>query len=210
MDVFLVRDAADTLAQRRGANGQTFRIYNTFTDASNYERGFVRWESNRFEIGAEALGTGTARTTTLLNRAKAGSYTTRVDIRLEPDAGVISKSLSFAYTGGVPFQWGIDGTMVGSFAPTFFSVGTGDFGGATGAANAVDAGFMRIATNVVGVITRPSGTPIGGALEFLENTAPAAPAADRVRIYAEDDGAGKTRLMARFATGAAVQIAIEP
>jgi hypothetical protein len=31
-----------------------------------------------------------------------------------------------------------------------------------------------------------------------------------VRIYAEDNGSGKTRLMAKFPTGAAVQIAIEP
>ena len=37
-----------------------------------------------------------------------------------------------------------------------------------------------------------------------------APAANGVRIYAEDNGAGKTRIMALFATGAAVQIAIEP
>jgi hypothetical protein len=49
-----------------------------------------------------------------------------------------------------------------------------------------------------------------GYQELAEMTAPAAPATNNVRIYAEDDGAGKTRLMARFATGAAVQIAIEP
>ena len=41
-------------------------------------------------------------------------------------------------------------------------------------------------------------------------TAPSAPATNSVRIYAEDNGAGKTRLMALFATGSAVQIAIEP
>jgi hypothetical protein len=41
-------------------------------------------------------------------------------------------------------------------------------------------------------------------------TAPAAPAANQVRIYAEDDGTGKTRLMALFATGVAQQIAIQP
>ena len=51
---------------------------------------------------------------------------------------------------------------------------------------------------------------LGGYHQMTEMTAPAAPAANGVRIYAEDDGAGKTRLMARFATGAAVQIAIEP
>jgi hypothetical protein len=43
-----------------------------------------------------------------------------------------------------------------------------------------------------------------------EMTAPSAPAANSVRIYAEDNGAGKTRLMALFATGAAQQISIEP
>jgi hypothetical protein len=57
----ILRDASDTLAQRRTTNAQTFRVYNTFTDASNYERGFLRWSSNVFEVGPEAAGTGTAR-----------------------------------------------------------------------------------------------------------------------------------------------------
>ena len=60
-DVVLTRDAADTFAQRRSTNAQTFRLYNTFTDASNYERGFFRWNTNVLEIGAEAAGTGTQR-----------------------------------------------------------------------------------------------------------------------------------------------------
>jgi hypothetical protein len=46
--------------------------------------------------------------------------------------------------------------------------------------------------------------------ELTEITAPAAPATDHVRIYAVDNGAGKTRLMAIFPTGAAQQLAIEP
>jgi hypothetical protein len=61
IDLSLSRDAADTLAQRRTTNAQTFRIYNTFTDASNFERGFLRWSSNVLQIGTEKLGTGTAR-----------------------------------------------------------------------------------------------------------------------------------------------------
>jgi hypothetical protein len=60
-NTILIRDAANTLAQRNGTNAQTFRVYNTFTDASNYERGFLRWNSNVFEVGPEAAGTGTAR-----------------------------------------------------------------------------------------------------------------------------------------------------
>lgn len=36
-DVILARDAANTLAQRNGANAQTYRLYGTYTDGSNYE-----------------------------------------------------------------------------------------------------------------------------------------------------------------------------
>lgn len=59
IDLILARDAADSLAQRRGTNAQTFRLYNTYTDASNYERGFVRFNGGVFEVGPEAAGTGT-------------------------------------------------------------------------------------------------------------------------------------------------------
>lgn len=62
IDVFLARDAANTLALRNGTNAQAFRVYNTYTDGSNYERGGVRWSSNVLRIGTEtAAGTGTQR-----------------------------------------------------------------------------------------------------------------------------------------------------
>lgn len=51
------------------------------------------------------------------------------------------------------------------------------------------------------------------ATDFIagaEQTAPAAPAANGYRIFAQDNGAGKTQLMVIFASGAAQQIAIEP
>jgi hypothetical protein len=61
-DLILRRDAANTLALQNAANAQTFRIYNTFTDANNHERGFLRWSSNVFQIGTEkGSGGGTAR-----------------------------------------------------------------------------------------------------------------------------------------------------
>jgi len=61
MDVYLSRDAANTLAQRNGANPQTFNLYNVYTDTGNYERGRISWENNVFRIIAEKAGTGTAR-----------------------------------------------------------------------------------------------------------------------------------------------------
>ena len=60
-DVVIRRDAAAVLAQRNGTNAQEFRLYNTFTDASNYERGVFRWTSNVLELGFQAAGTGTSR-----------------------------------------------------------------------------------------------------------------------------------------------------
>jgi hypothetical protein len=60
-DVSLYRDAANILAQRRTTNAQTYRIYNTYTDASNYERLSFNWDTNVFKIKSEAAGTGTVR-----------------------------------------------------------------------------------------------------------------------------------------------------
>lgn len=60
---FIVSDAANTLAQRNGVNAQTFRVYNTFTDASNYERLSIDWSttSNVASILTLKAGTGTQR-----------------------------------------------------------------------------------------------------------------------------------------------------
>lgn len=66
-DLFVLRDAANILAMRNGVNAQAFRVYNTFTDASNYERGFFGWNSNRLDIGPQAAGTGTLRSIGLLS-----------------------------------------------------------------------------------------------------------------------------------------------
>lgn len=47
-------------------------------------------------------------------------------------------------------------------------------------------------------------------IEGAEMTAPAAPGGNGYRMFAEDNGSGKTRLMVIFATGAAQQLAIQP
>lgn len=58
-DVILLRDAANTLALRNGANAQAFNIYQSYTDASNYRRGTIIWAtSSRFILGLESAGTG--------------------------------------------------------------------------------------------------------------------------------------------------------
>jgi hypothetical protein len=79
--------------------------------------------------------------------------------------------------------------------------------------NAVSTGVVIDNTGDVGIGTTSPSTRLdidAGALELAEMTAPGAGAANTVRIYAVDNGAGKTQLMAIFNTGAAQQLAIQP
>jgi hypothetical protein len=58
-DLELHRDAAGTLAQRNGTNAQTFRLYGTYTDASNYRRLVQTMSSGGVaEIKPDGAGTG--------------------------------------------------------------------------------------------------------------------------------------------------------
>ncbi len=67
-DLTLYRDAADTLALRRSTNAQTFNIYNTYTDASNYERLAITGSA----ITVETAGTGTDNIDLTLTSAGVG------------------------------------------------------------------------------------------------------------------------------------------
>ena len=57
-DVVLLRDAADVLAQRRGTNAQTARIYNTFTSTTSFERLGITWSTNVCTIETEKGSAG--------------------------------------------------------------------------------------------------------------------------------------------------------
>lgn len=60
-DVILARDAANVLALRNGTSAQAFAVYNTYTDASNYERLQLEWSSNTGKLMANWAGTGSPR-----------------------------------------------------------------------------------------------------------------------------------------------------
>jgi hypothetical protein len=77
VDLTLARDAADTLAQRRTTNAQTFRCYGTFTDASNYVRASLSSTSTAVTLAAETAGTGADDIP--LNLTAAGTGTVKVN-----------------------------------------------------------------------------------------------------------------------------------
>lgn len=52
-DAFFVREAANTIAMRNATSPQMFRIYNTYTSATQYERLRFGWVGNVLRIGTE-------------------------------------------------------------------------------------------------------------------------------------------------------------
>lgn len=89
-DVRLYRDAAATLAQRNGTTQQIFRLYNSYTDPSNYERlTLTGVAGTSVNITAETLGTGGDNLDIVLTPAGTGSV-------LIPGGAYDSPGLGFA------------------------------------------------------------------------------------------------------------------
>lgn len=165
------------------------------------------WASNQLLITAQD-----AATTPLAVRAAAShsaniqewhnsSGTTR--LRVDANGNVFGQGILQAADSlrvGSAFLAGGDSVRAASYSC---------YGITGGIANsAYDVSWCRIGAALFGI--RGSSTSAGAAISLIEQTAPSAPAANGVYIYAEDNGSGKTRLMALFASGAAQQIAIEP
>lgn len=72
-DVGLSRDTADVLAQRRSTNGQTFRVYGTYTDLNHYVRAALSATSTGISLGAQSGGTGADNVNLTLFGAGTGS-----------------------------------------------------------------------------------------------------------------------------------------
>jgi hypothetical protein len=112
-----------------------------------------------------------------------------------------------------------DGTAVGRSAHA-----TGERGAAFGE-NAVADGYQSSALGSSTTANHDYSTALGRDatttatnqlrlgevhIEMGEITAPSAPAANAVRLFARDNGSGKTQLVALFASGSAIVIATQP
>jgi hypothetical protein len=86
----------------------------------------------------------------------------------------------------------------------------GNFGTSTFATSADELNFIgqRLRSEFVQV----SGAAGAGYIEFVQEQSsdPAAPSANRARLFTKDNGAGKTQLAVRFASGATQVFATEP
>lgn len=95
-DVLLNRTAANSLALRNGTNAQAWRVYNTFTDASNGEWLETFWTGNTATLGTNQNGTGVARALAIRT---GGTEAVRVTTSQEVGVGVTSLGAKF-HIGG--------------------------------------------------------------------------------------------------------------
>jgi hypothetical protein len=176
----LLWQSTNTIEQYNSTNAQSLWVYNTRTDGSNYERAGFRWNSNALEIGTAKLGTGSAREVKLLRDGSTALETTS------------SSSERIVVTGGVRTSDRLQvGSGGGSSSACTMWLTNGDANGAV----------MRLINGGGGA----------AGIDLAEySSAPGAPSANVARLYAIDNGSGKTQLMVRFNSGAAQQIAIEP
>lgn len=174
----LLKQDTNTIEQRAGTSAQTFRVYNTFTDALNYERGFARWNSNVFEIGTENLGTGVGRDVRI-------AFATNLLFKDASNSSTLTLDGGFNSNNVYGFQFGATGVF-----------GIGSWAGVTMSALAVPLGWtgtlnsspdIQIRRNAAGILSIRGGSDsAGGALNLLEQTAPAAPGVNQMTVYAED------------------------
>lgn len=135
----LTSDGTDILAQRNGTNAQSFRVYNTYTDASNYERGVFDWSTtaNSLTIGTAAAGTGSTRA---LNISIGGStrqtYGSTSTTSFNNLIFSVDNSLDIGASGANRPRTGYFGTSVIVAAGTTITTN----GVSTGATTAIPAG----------------------------------------------------------------------
>jgi hypothetical protein len=85
-DVTLARDGASILAQRTGIASQTYRLYKSFTDASNFTRAAWQFNANGLALAGESAGTGDANISITLIPKGTGSVRTTGKIYPATDA----------------------------------------------------------------------------------------------------------------------------
>lgn len=103
-DVLLYRDAAATLALRNGATAQSQRIYRTYTDASNYQRINITWNTTTALLMNEGLGTG-ADGSVAFNDAALATNATKGFVMIPSCAGIPTGVPADIPSGQIPMVY---------------------------------------------------------------------------------------------------------
>jgi hypothetical protein len=116
---FLVAETSSSLAMQDSTTAQTFRLYRTFTDSSNYERLTLTSSSAILEITAETAGTGSDNLNIGLTPAGTGQ------LRFINPGAVATARIQCTSSSGYAAidSYNSAGTQVGSFGYANSGVG---------------------------------------------------------------------------------------
>lgn len=145
----ILKQGTNTIEQRDTTNAQIMHVYNTYTDASNYERLEVGYESGNAYIRHVAAGTGTPTRTLILGTTDTQN---RIIIANSTTTFKVQNGDRVAISGGAL-------AMRSSLAINWTS--------STSPSGTADTGLVRNAAGVVRVTDGSSGT---GQLIFVVPT----------------------------------------
>lgn len=115
LDTQIVRDAANIVNVRNGANACTFRVTRSYTDVSNYSWLTAKWNTSTAVIHAEGAGTGSDGSVAFNDAALATNAT--VGFMMIPScAGTPTGVPADIPTGQIPLVW--DSTNLKLYAYT--------------------------------------------------------------------------------------------
>jgi len=114
--LYAYNNTSNALAQLNGTSAQTFYVFRTYTDTSNYERVAVQSGAGYFELACETAGTGTDDIDLRLTAAGIGKVTAASSITARsataiPAGGTAGAGLMVSSTANF-------GVFFGSGAPT--------------------------------------------------------------------------------------------
>jgi hypothetical protein len=196
-------------------------LYSNTTGGSNSAFGYAALNKNTFggfnmAIGRQAMYENLTGTHNSAIGYQSLYYNTSGNYNLAIGTSALLANTTGSNNVGLGWEAGryqANGSTALQTAANSIYIGTQCRGFNNGDTNAIVIGYQAIGqganTTVIGNTSTVLTAFPGGALQLTEMTAPSAPSANNARVYAEDDGTGKTRLMVRFATGAAQQLAIE-
>ena len=158
-------ESANVLALRNSTTAQGLYVYNTYTDASNYERGVFDWTTtaNVLTIGMQKAGTGAIRQIVIQAPYGAGAY----GITLDGGQGIADY---VKITAGNAADFFFAGALAGRFNGNGLYLNSLPL--ALGPGLSPDTGISRSAA---GVLAIGNGTAGDGSATILAKTKAGAP-----------------------------------
>ena len=152
---------ANTVWQRNSTTAQALYVSRTYTDGSNYERGFLKYVGTELRIGGEQAGTGAARDVCI--------YVSGVKIMTFDTTGKTTVNHSSGFSGGTykMFQYA---NQVNTSTSTSLTLAASDYGSLYVLNSASDQNWTHNSSPIDGCwITLVAGSAKAGS--YLRSTA---------------------------------------